>query len=138
MMEILVCNHLSKSYGSLRALDDIDLTLNEGKIVGLLGPNGSGKTTLIKLISRLLVPSEGEIEICGIEPSAESKALISRARRTAYFVFPEAVGPRTQIRSISPERYFSRISDTFISSAGGSSAIGGMGVKGFFAIAVQI
>jgi len=77
MMEILVCNHLSKSYGSLRALDDIDLTLNEGKIVGLLGPNGSGKTTLIKLISRLLVPSEGEIEICGIEPSAESKALIS-------------------------------------------------------------
>jgi len=77
MMEILVCNHLSKSYGSLRALDDIDLTLNEGKIVGLLGPNGSGKTTLIKLISRLLVPSEGKIEICGIEPSAESKALIS-------------------------------------------------------------
>ena len=76
-METLVCEGLSKTYGSVRALDQVDLKLEEGKIVGLLGPNGSGKTTLIKLASRLLVPSEGRVTICGVEPSAETKAMVS-------------------------------------------------------------
>ena len=76
-METLVCEGLSKDYGQIRALDGIDLRLEEGKIVGLLGPNGSGKTTLIKLASRLLVPSEGRITICGEVPSERSKAIVS-------------------------------------------------------------
>ncbi|MBQ4020215.1 MAG: ABC transporter ATP-binding protein [Erysipelotrichaceae bacterium] len=76
-METLVCEGLSKDYGQIRALDGIDLRLEEGKIVGLLGPNGSGKTTLIKLASRLLVPSEGRITICGEVPSEKSKAIVS-------------------------------------------------------------
>ena len=77
MMETLVCNELSKTYGSVRALDHVDLKLEEGKIVGLLGPNGSGKTTLIKLASRLLVPTEGEVRICGELPSPATKAIVS-------------------------------------------------------------
>ncbi|MBR2534019.1 MAG: ABC transporter ATP-binding protein [Erysipelotrichaceae bacterium] len=76
-METLVCNELSKTYGSVRALDHVDLKLEEGKIVGLLGPNGSGKTTLIKLASRLLVPTEGEVRICGELPSPATKAIVS-------------------------------------------------------------
>ncbi|MBQ1625135.1 MAG: ABC transporter ATP-binding protein, partial [Erysipelotrichaceae bacterium] len=72
-----VCEGLSKDYGQIRALDRIDLRLEEGKIIGLLGPNGSGKTTLIKLASRLLVPSEGRITICGEVPSEKSKAIVS-------------------------------------------------------------
>ncbi|MBQ6126888.1 MAG: ABC transporter ATP-binding protein [Erysipelotrichaceae bacterium] len=76
-METLVCNELSKAYGSVRALDHVDLKLEEGKIVGLLGPNGSGKTTLIKLASRLLVPTEGEVRICGELPSPATKAIVS-------------------------------------------------------------
>lgn len=76
-MNTLVCEKLSKSYGSTVALDNIDLKLEESRIVGLLGPNGSGKTTLIKLVSRLLVPTSGTISICGLKPSAESKALVS-------------------------------------------------------------
>ena len=76
-METLVCNDLSKTYGSIKALDHVNLNLEEGKIIGLLGPNGSGKTTLIKLASRLLVPTEGNITICGKEPSAETKAMVS-------------------------------------------------------------
>ena len=76
-METLVCEGLSKDYGQIRALDGIDLRLEEGKIVGLLGPNGSGKTTLIKLASRLLVPSEGRITICGEVPNEKSKAIVS-------------------------------------------------------------
>ncbi|MCR4632949.1 MAG: ABC transporter ATP-binding protein [Erysipelotrichaceae bacterium] len=76
-METLVCDGLSKSYGNVKALDRVDLTLEEGKIVGLLGPNGSGKTTLIKLASRLLVPSEGSVRICGEAPSEITKAMVS-------------------------------------------------------------
>ena len=76
-METMVCNGLCKYYGSLKALDNVDLRLEEGRIIGLLGPNGSGKTTLIKLASRLLVPSEGEVRICGELPSPETKAMVS-------------------------------------------------------------
>lgn len=77
MMETLVCEGLSKDYGKLRALDRVDLRLEEGRIVGLLGPNGSGKTTLIKLAARLLVPSEGNVTICGEVPSEKTKAIVS-------------------------------------------------------------
>ncbi|MCR4856041.1 MAG: ABC transporter ATP-binding protein [Erysipelotrichaceae bacterium] len=76
-METLKCADLCKDYGPVRALDHVDLTLEEGRIVGLLGPNGSGKTTLIKLASRLLVPSGGSITICGEEPGVETKAMVS-------------------------------------------------------------
>ena len=76
-MELLNCNNLTKRYGNKVALDKINLTLEEGKIIGLLGPNGSGKTTLIKLATRLLVPSEGSITICGETPSPITKALVS-------------------------------------------------------------
>ena len=54
-METLVCEGLSKDYGQIRALDRIDLRLEEGKIIGLLGPNGSGKTTLLKVIQQKLL-----------------------------------------------------------------------------------
>lgn len=76
-METMVCNGLCKYYGSVKALDSVDLHLEEGRIIGLLGPNGSGKTTLIKLASRLLVPTEGEVTICGEKPSPETKAIVS-------------------------------------------------------------
>ena len=76
-METLICEGLCKDYGSIRALNHVDLSLSEGKIVGLLGPNGSGKTTLIKMASRLLVPSDGKITICGEVPSEKTKAIVS-------------------------------------------------------------
>ena len=77
MMETLVCEGLSKDYGKVKALDRADLRLEEGRIVGLLGPNGSGKTTLIKLAARLLVPSEGCVKICDEVPSEKTKAIVS-------------------------------------------------------------
>lgn len=55
----------------------MSFTLEEGRIVGLLGPNGSGKTTFIKLCNGLLTPSSGELRICGYAPGKESKALVS-------------------------------------------------------------
>ena len=55
----------------------MNLTLESGRIAGLLGPNGSGKTTLIKLVNRLLQPTSGQIRVCGQNPGPETKALIS-------------------------------------------------------------
>ena len=77
MSELLKCNNLTKRYSRLIALDDINLTIESGKIIGLLGPNGSGKTTLIKLINGLLTPSRGEILINGKKPGVESKKIVS-------------------------------------------------------------
>ncbi len=76
-MSILQCKNLSKKYGATEALKDIDLELDAGKIVGLLGPNGSGKTTFIKLANGLLKPSEGEILIGGRRPGRETKAMVA-------------------------------------------------------------
>ncbi len=77
MSDILTCEGLSKHYGAKIALDNVDLHIGLGKIVGLLGPNGSGKTTLIKLANGLLQPTGGSIKIAGMTPGAESKAIVS-------------------------------------------------------------
>lgn len=78
MKTVLECKALTKRYGSgIVALKDVNLSLPAGKIIGLLGPNGSGKTTLIKTACGLLTPSGGEIRVCGLAPSAESKALVA-------------------------------------------------------------
>lgn len=73
MNELLKCENLTKTFGKLVALNNINLTLTSGKIVGLLGPNGSGKTTLIKLLNGLLTPTSGSITICGNAPSVQTK-----------------------------------------------------------------
>ncbi len=74
---LLEIRNLTKIYSNIQALNDISLTLERGRIVGLLGPNGSGKTTLIKLIAGLLTPTHGDIFIGGYRPGKESKAMIS-------------------------------------------------------------
>ena len=76
-MAILECKELSKRFGRIQALEDISLSIEAGRVVGLLGPNGSGKTTLIKLANGLLTPTSGEILIDGKAPGKESKALVS-------------------------------------------------------------
>ena len=77
MSSILACKALRKRYGMKEALHGVDLTLQSGRIVGLLGPNGSGKTTLIKLACGLLTPTGGEILIDARKPSKETKAVVS-------------------------------------------------------------
>ena len=77
MSDILTCEGLSKHYGAKIALDNVDLHIGLGKIIGLLGPNGSGKTTLIKMANGLLQPTSGSIKIAGMTPGEESKAIVS-------------------------------------------------------------
>lgn len=81
---ILKCTDLSKKYGSLEALSHVDLTLQPGRFVGLLGPNGSGKTTLMKLAAGVLMPTSGTVEVCGHPIGKESKALVSYLPDTDY------------------------------------------------------
>ncbi len=77
MSELLVCKNLTKKYGNVLALDGVNITLESGKIVGLLGPNGSGKTTLIKILNGLLTPTEGRVLIDGELPGVETKKIVA-------------------------------------------------------------
>lgn len=76
-MTLLECKGLTKTYGRFTALSDLNLKIDKGHIIGLLGPNGSGKTTLIKLITGLLKPTEGEVYVQGEPVGITSKSLIS-------------------------------------------------------------
>ena len=67
MTSILEVRRVSKRWGGIAALSDVDLDVGEGSIIGLIGPNGSGKTTLINLISGVYAPSEGSIALDGDE-----------------------------------------------------------------------
>lgn len=77
MRPILECQRLTKKYGSFFALSDLNLSLERGQIVGLLGPNGSGKTTLIKLINGLLIPTDGHVMVNGLAPCPDTKRIVS-------------------------------------------------------------
>lgn len=77
MSIILEARDLTKKYGKDLAVDELNLTLEKGQIIGLLGPNGSGKTTFIKMINGLLTPTSGEILINGEKPGVNSKKVIS-------------------------------------------------------------
>ena len=85
MNELLTCTGLTKQYGSKAALDNLNLTLPRGRIIGLLGPNGSGKTTLIKLINGLLAPTAGQLYINGNEPGPDTKKVVSYLPERTYF-----------------------------------------------------
>ena len=85
MSELVTCSGLTRWFGQTKALDNVDLTLTSGKIVGLLGPNGSGKTTLIKILNGLLRPTSGTALVDGMEPGPESKAIISYLPDRGYF-----------------------------------------------------
>lgn len=66
-MFVIEARGLSKRYGKIKALHNIDLNINKGEILGLLGPNGAGKSTLVALLAGLIKPDTGEILINGID-----------------------------------------------------------------------
>lgn len=84
MSSLLKVNSLTKKYGNLTALNNLNFELESGHIIGLLGPNGSGKTTLIKIICGLLVPSAGKVTVKGNPIGVESKKVISYLPDTTY------------------------------------------------------
>lgn len=83
-MKLLECKNLSKNFDDKAVLKNINLSVDGGRIVGLLGKNGQGKTTLIKLINDLLTPTDGEVLINGRKPGIESKKIISYLPERTY------------------------------------------------------
>lgn len=83
-MAILECRQLSKSYGDKHVLENMNISVPAGKIIGLLGPNGCGKSTLIKMICGLLVPSSGVILVDDTQVGPETNNLISYLPERTY------------------------------------------------------
>lgn len=83
---ILNCDRLCKGYSPRKlVLKDFSLEVEPGRVFGLLGPNGCGKSTFLKLVSGLLVPDSGEINVCGIPRSEKTNSLISYLPERPYF-----------------------------------------------------
>ncbi len=104
-MELLKCVNLNKNYGKKQALKNVNLSVNSGKIIGLLGKNGTGKTTLIKLINDLLTADSGEILVNGGGIGVESKEVI------AYL--PERTYLDKSMTVEATVKYFSEFYDNF-------------------------
>lgn len=85
MSELLKIDNVTKKYGRFKALDNVTLTLQSGRIVGLLGPNGSGKTTLIKIINGLLKDYQGSVLVANNSIGIESRKIISYLPDENYF-----------------------------------------------------
>jgi branched-chain amino acid transport system ATP-binding protein len=88
----LECSRLTKSFGGLRAIDDVSFTVPHGVITALIGPNGAGKTTLFNLVTNLFAIDDGSVrfygtELGGIQPSAVARLGLLRTFQTAR-VFP--------------------------------------------------
>ena len=105
MSTLLECKDLTKCYGKKTAIDHINLAIESGHIIGLLGPNGSGKTTLIKMINGLLAPTSGLIFMQQNPIGAESKKHISYLPDHTYLNMNE------RVRDII--RYFSDFYEDF-------------------------
>ena len=91
MNNILEIRGLTKNFGSKNVLNNINLSIERGRIPGLLGPNGAGKPTLLKLICGLIKESSGEILIDGLHPSEKTKSIVSFLPDKDYFSGGERV-----------------------------------------------
>lgn len=77
--------NLTKTYGDFTAVNDISFAVNKGEIFAFLGPNGAGKTTTIKMLTTLLTPTSGKVELAGIDPTVEQ----TKARQSFGIVFQD-------------------------------------------------
>ncbi len=83
-MDAVVINNVSKRYGSLQAVSNLNLSIRKGEIFGLLGPNGAGKTTTIRMLSGLSRPTSGTISVMGFDVERETVMV-----KTVIGVVPE-------------------------------------------------
>jgi ABC-2 type transport system ATP-binding protein len=77
-MDIIEINHLTKSYGRSRGIEDLSLNVRQGDIFGFIGPNGAGKSTTIRILLNLIFPTSGSATIFGLDVVLDSKAIRSR------------------------------------------------------------
>lgn len=89
MTSLVSARNVSKSFGSVRAVDDVSFDIDKGKIMGLIGPNGAGKTTLLKAVLGL-TDCEGRLSVLGLDPFRQRKELM----QNICFIADVAVLPR--------------------------------------------
>src|ERR1700677_4794360 len=84
-MVMIRVQNLVKTFGAFTAVNDVSFEVAEGEIFAFLGPNGAGKTTTIKMLTTLLKPTSGEIELDGLDPAVKQ----NEARRRFGIVFQD-------------------------------------------------
>jgi tungstate transport system ATP-binding protein len=94
----LEVKELCKSYGKTEILSDIDLTIDEGEILALIGPTGAGKTTLLHLIDLLEKPTQGKIMVDGVKVTGLPESELLKIRRKMAMVFQKPVMFRANVR----------------------------------------
>jgi branched-chain amino acid transport system permease protein len=110
---VLSCEGLSKSFGGLRAVDEVDLHVGEGETLAVIGPNGAGKTTLFNLISRFSPPTSGSVVLSGREvtrmpPHRLARAGVARTFQTSRLFSRLTVWETVLLAALSKERSRSR------------------------------
>jgi ABC-2 type transport system ATP-binding protein len=91
-MGVIETKGLVKDFGSFRAVDGLDLSIEEGKITGLLGPNGAGKTTTIQMILDLITPTSGSIKIFGMDMRHDRERILSQVNFSSpYVALPQSL-----------------------------------------------
>jgi branched-chain amino acid transport system permease protein len=98
---LLRISRLSRSFGGLKALSEVDLEIEQGKIYGLIGPNGAGKTTLINLLSGLDAPSSGKIEWLGREIQGRSAWRIARSGLARSYQHAQLFGEMSVLENVA-------------------------------------
>ncbi len=78
MTAVVEVEHLRKAYGSVLAVEDVSLEVEQGEIFGLLGPNGAGKTTTVECVEGLRRPDQGRIRVLGLDPARQTRELRQR------------------------------------------------------------
>jgi ABC-type multidrug transport system ATPase subunit len=117
---VISVEHLTKTFGSFTAVDDVSFEVKRGEVFAFLGPNGSGKTTTLKSIVGLTLPTKGAIRINGIDVAAEPK----KARNHLSYlpqrvIFPETLTAREVVRFYSSLRSIpAAVADAALSKAG--------------------
>ena len=114
---MLNINHISKSFGTFKALDSIDIHVHKGEIFGLMGPNGAGKTTLIRIINRIIEPDEGEVLLNGVAMKDEDVATLGYLPEERGLYKKMKVGDQAvylaQLKGLSRQEAESRLHEWF-------------------------
>ncbi|MBW1803612.1 MAG: ABC transporter ATP-binding protein [Deltaproteobacteria bacterium] len=106
MSDILQVNHLFKSFGGLRVINDLLFSLQEGEVLGVIGPNGSGKTTLFNLLTGFLKPDSGVIQFSGEDITGRKPSFICKAGITRTFQLVKPFPQLTALENVMAGRSF--------------------------------
>jgi ABC-2 type transport system ATP-binding protein len=126
MGHIIETHHLSKTYGSQSAVDELSFTVEEGEIFGFLGPNGSGKTTTLLMLLGLTEPTSGWARVSGYNPTREA----IKVKRIVGYI-PESIGFYDDMNARENLRFIARLNNIADSASALKieEALEGVGLK---------